>query len=222
MPEITVVENPRRRRRRRAYSAAQRRAGFAGKRAMGRSRKRRRRNPAMASLAANPRRSRRRYYYAPRRRRRYRRNPVGFLRGFDFTSALWVTVGAIGSTTLPGLVKRWWPTLPTFGPMGYLVRGAATFLTSTAVRMATRNRRAADLVMTGGLAYILLDLYRDYVAPRIGLAGLGQDTSMITTEELEDVVGMEGYVEEGGYVQRPGVGQYVPSQADEWDATLAA
>lgn len=197
MIRIPVVENPRAKKRR--YSAKQRSYGFGGGRRRTTPRRaRRRRNPTLASLAANPRRRRRstgRYYMAHTVRRR--RNP-NLLKGFDLMAGLWVATGAIGSTAIPGLVKRFVPQIPYTGPIAYVVRLGGTAATAFAVKFLTKDRRAPSLVWAGGLSLIFVDLFRQYLAPRLGLSGLGQEGDFVLAEELENAVGAEnmaGYVE---------------------------
>lgn len=211
MPEIPVVENPRRRRRRRPMTALQRR--YFGKRRSRPRRRRRttvtrtvttRRNPMLASIG-NPRRRRR----AIRTVRGYvvrRRNPKLFgLPGFDLTTAAWVGVGMLGSNVVPGLVRKVWPGLPSSGPLLSVVKVGATFATAFVVKTVTKSRQNANLVMAGGLALVLVDLFRTYVAPRIGLTDLGSDNSPVYAEELRDI---GRYVDTGapsmrGYVENP-------------------
>lgn len=206
MATIPVVENPRRRRRRR-LTAKQLAYGFGGKKY--RTRKRgRRRNPGLASLAANPRRRRRSGGYSVAHViRRRRRNPSGGflgglgLGGFDLMSAAWVGVGAVGSTMVPGLVRKFWPALPAAGPMGYLVRAGGTFATAYAVKMVTKSPKNFQLVMAGGLGLIFVDLFRQYVAPMVGLSGLGADNGFVMASEVRDA--LAGYVDTdalSGYV----------------------
>ncbi len=203
MATIEVVENPRRKRRR-PMTAKQRK--YFGKR-----RTRRRRNPMLATLG-NPRRRRRRGRASRSRysRRRYR-NPS--IAGFDIGSAVYVGVGMIGSDLVPTLVRKVWAGLPSAGPMVYLVKAGGTFATAFAVKMVTKSPRNFNLVMAGGLGLIFVDLFRQYIAPRIGLAGLGNDAAMVYASELEDAAAIEGYVDGSasrvaGYVSSGGVGAY--------------
>ena len=212
MPVIEVVENPRRRpRRRRKMSALQRR--YFGKRRTSRPRRRRRstvtrtvttrrNNPLMASLGNPRRRTQRRTVrgYVVRRRRS---NPKLFgLPGFDLQTAAWVGAGMLGTSVVPGLVRRVWPGLPSSGPMLIVVKVGATFLTAFTVRTITKSRQKSDLVMAGGLALVLVDLFRQYIAPRIGLTALGSDSSPVYAEELADI---GRYIDTpmGGYVESP-------------------
>lgn len=214
MATIQVVENPRKKRRRRSYSAAQRRAGFGGKRSMSRRRKsRRRRNPALASVG-NPRRrtyrrSRPRYTVTGVSRRR--RNPSTGPLGVDLSSALYIGLGMFGSELVPRLVKKAWPGMPTTGALGYLVRGGAAVAVGFAVGKAT-NKRNGQLAAAGGIALVMVDLFRTYVAPRIGLSGMGGQYDLVDYGDISDVAGyvtvpsgMQGYVATNngmeGYVQ---------------------
>ncbi len=201
MATIEVVENPRRKRRR-PMTAKQ-------KKYFGKRKTRRRRNPLLATLG-NPRRRRR----SPSRRRsvsrRSYRNPG--LMGFDIGAAAYVGVGMLGSELVPTLVRKAWSGLPSAGPMVYLVKAGGTFATAYAVKMVTKSPRNFNLVMAGGLGLIMVDLFRQYVAPKIGLAGMGNDAAMVYGSELEDAVPIEGYVDGGaqginGYVAS-GVGGY--------------
>lgn len=212
MAMLPVVQNPRRKTRR--LSTKQLRAGFGGKRRMKR-RSSKRRNPGLATLAnpRKPRRSASRVAARPRRRSSRRRNPAflgGLTRGFDFSAALWVGVGAFGSRALPRLVKRFWPGIPTVGMLGYATRAGGTLATAFAVKMATGSIRAFQHVMAGGLGYIVADLLIEHVGPRIGLSGLsGGD--LVMTEELVDIYGEEAEGDMGGYVDTDlsGVAGYV-------------
>lgn len=202
MTRIPVVENPRKRRR--SYTAKQRSYGFGGRRRPRSAprRGRRRRNPPILAALANPRRRRRRpgsrYYVSHSIRRR--RNP-NVLKGFDLMAGLWVGVGAIGSTAIPGLVKRFVPQIPYTGPVAYLVRLGGTAATAFAIKYITKDRRAPSLVWAGGLSLIFVDLFRQYLAPRLGLSGLGQEGDFVLAEELEDAVDVEGVA---GYVDVEG------------------
>jgi hypothetical protein len=197
---IEVVRNPRRRRRRtpprgRGGRFVSRRST---RRRTRRTYRRRRRNPAMASLAANPRRRRRTYRRSTRRRvYRRRRNPSLFGFGglqFDLTSAMYVGVGMIGSETIPGLVRRYvWSGLPSAGMWTYISKLGGTFATAFLVKTFTKSTAKAQLAMAGGLSLILVDLYRMYLAPKIGLSGLGYDRPL-TVRDVADVYGMGRYV----------------------------
>lgn len=216
MSTIEVVENPRRKRRRRKLSRKQIAAGFGGKRR--RTVRRRRRNPALASLG-NPRRRtyrrRRPRYTVTGIARRRRRNPSFGPLGVDLTAAVYIGIGMFGSEMLPRFAKKAWAGLPTVGPMGYLVKAASAVAVGFGVGQLT-NRRNGQLAAAGGLALIMVDLFRQYVAPRIGLGGLGNDLTPVSYADISDVAGytgenMAGYVEADGglrgYVESP-VGVY--------------
>lgn len=195
MPVIPVVENPARGKRRR-YTAKQRRYGFGG--GPRRSRPKRRRNPPVLAALSNPRRRSRssrtrRYYARPYRRRR---NP-DLIKGFDLMSGVFVATGALGSTVIPGLIRRFVPQIPYTGPIAYVVRLGGTAATAFGIGLVTKDRRAPQLVWAGGLALIFVDLFRQYLAPRLGLSGLGQEADFVLTEELEDAISTEGAA---GYV----------------------
>jgi hypothetical protein len=192
MAMIEVVENPRRHRRRH-YTAKQRSYGFGGRR---RHYRRRRNEPILASLSGNPRRrSRRRSYGVRHVVYRRRRNPDLF-RGFDLMAGVWVGVGAIGSTMIPSFLRRVIPQIPFTGPLVYGVRLGGAWATSFLVNMVTKNRRSANLAFSGGVAMILVDAFREYVAPRLGLSGLGNDQDFVLTRELQDALPtMGGYVD---------------------------
>lgn len=192
MPMIPIVENPRRRRRRH-YSAKQRAAGFGGGRRH--SRIRRRRNPSLATLAANPRR--RRYYHRPLRRRHHRRYRNPFLGGvgnmFDFKGALYIAGGILAAKASPKLIQKVWAGAPTTGIGLYAVQLGGTFIVAQGVKMLMKDAQASKQIMIGGLGYILYNLANDYILPQIGLAGLGDDSSYVTTGELE-AMGISGYM----------------------------
>lgn len=193
---IPVVENPRRRRKRKTYTAKQRRYGFGGGRKR-KSTRRRRRNPVMASLAANPRRRRR---SSPKRRYYPRRRNPGFmgLGGGLVMNAAFVGIGAIGSEMVPRLVRRFlWAGLPSVGIMGYGVKLGGTIATATVVKMVTKSQQNFNLVMAGGLGLIFVDLFREYVAPRVGLGGMGYGEGMVYAGELDDIAGYSNVVASG-------------------------
>lgn len=190
---IPVVENPRRRRsrKRRHLSAAQKAAGFGGKSAMSgrKSRRRsRRRNPALASVF-NPRRRRRSASSVRRVVRRRRRNPglLGGLGGFDLGAAMYVGVGALVPKYVLSFVANKFPMVPTTGPVGYLTRAAAVWVTAFGVKKVLKSQKAYGYILAGGLGMIFVDLFQDYVAPRIpGLAGLGYYTNSGGAEMVSD------------------------------------
>lgn len=192
---IPVVENPRKKRRtarrktRKTYRRRTRRA-----------------NPFMASLG-NPRRSKRRSRYSVKRRRySSRRNPSFGLKGFDFQAALMVGSGMIGAEVVPMLVRKVYPALPSYGIMGYAVKLGGSLVTAYAVKMVTKSQRNFQLVMAGGIAMVLVDLFRQYIAPSIGLAGYNDP---ISVNELTSDFNLNGYVDTSmsGYVDSP-VGAY--------------
>lgn len=191
MAFVEVVENPRRKRRRvkRARRVARRVA--------------RRRNPL--AVLSNPRR--RRQY-----RRRYprRRNPVLGGLGIDLTAAAWVASGMLGVELMPGLVRRYWPALPTGGPLGYVVKGAAAILTGVMVGKLTRSPRNRNLAIAGGLSSILVAVFRDYAAGPLGLSGYVSDSRPLSLEDLGGGVGE--YVSYGS-MKRNGLGLYVEDTA---------
>ncbi len=205
MATITVTENPRRRKRRR-YTAKQRAAGFGGRRtARRRGRRRpRRRNPMLASLG-NP---RRRPRNSPRRRPRYtvtgisrrRRNPKLGPFNIDLRTAAWVGAGVLSVEILPRIGKRFWAGMPTVGLTGSLVKVAAAVLAGMLVGKVS-NRNNGYLVTAGGLAMVLVDLFRQYAAPHLPfLSGVGNDESYLMRGELENLYG--------------GVGAYVDTSSD--------
>ena len=211
MATITVTENPRRRKRRR-YTAKQRAAGFGGRRtARRRGRRRpRRRNPMLASLG-NP---RRRPRNSPRRRPRYtvtgisrrRRNPKLGPFNIDLRTAAWVGAGVLSVEILPRIGKRFWAGMPTVGLTGSLVKVAAAVLAGMLVGKVS-NRNNGYLVTAGGLAMVLVDLFRQYAAPHLPfLSGVGNDESYLMRGELEDLYGGVG-----AYVDTDQMGAFVDS-----------
>lgn len=195
---VEVVENPRKRRRRRT---TRKRRTY-----------RRRRNPLLASLA-NPKRRRRTYRKARRRRTyRRRRNPMGIgLKNFPFTEAMYIGGGMLGAEIVPMMVRKWWPELPASGTMGYLVKAGGALATAFGVKMLTRSNKNFQYTLAGGLALILVDAFRQFVAPKIGLLGLGNYSTPIRASQLKDVINLNGYVRTGnglsGYTNLP-VGAY--------------
>lgn len=179
MSHVVVVENPRRRRR----SSRRRKGGS----------RRRRRNPALATLAGaagNPRRRRRSYRsYSSGRRYRRRRNP-NFGAGLDFMSAAYVAGGFIGAEMMPGLIAKVWPAVPRTGITGHAVKVGGVmvlgFVSGFVLPAARRNQ-----IVAGGLASVLYGLYNEYLAPAIGLSGT---SGFVTTDELNQVVGVNGFV----------------------------
>lgn len=207
MPNIPVVENPRKRRRRR-YTAKQRAYGFGGGRRS--TRRRRRRNPGLAALT-NPRR-RRRYYSRPHRRRTYRRRNPGFGLGgvfktFDLPAAGWTMGGMVATRALPGMVANWLPMLPTAGPMGLLTKAGTVAIMGMLAKKFVGARQAQHMV-NGGLALIALDVWDQYIGPKIGM-GMG---GFVSTDELYKVTGMSGFVPSPPVVDGLGAG-YEPALA---------
>lgn len=204
---IPVVENPRRKRRK----TTRRKRRYTARRTYTRrysapARKPRRRNPMLASLG-NPRRRR-------SSRRSYRRNAFPGVRGFDFGAAVWVGTGICGSELVPSLIRKSvWSGLPSTGPLVYVVKAGGTLITAYAVKMLTRSNRNFQLVMAGGLAMILVDVFREYAAPRLGLSGYVGNDRLITAGEVQEVYeggGSAGYVSNdnlAAYVESP-VGAY--------------
>lgn len=187
---VEIVENPGGRKRRRMSALQRKYFGRRGRRA-------KRRNPSLMSLSSNPRRGgRRRRYYAKAYSRRRRRNPSllgglgGFAKGFDAQSIMFATAGMIGSASLPKLIAKWWPAMPTTGITGYAVRALSTWLMAKGVGMFTKSPVAEKSIMVGGLSLIAFELFRDNLADKIGLAGLGQN--YMTDAELSDV--LSGYI----------------------------
>ena len=193
---VPIVENPRRRKKRVVRRKKRRYV------------KRRRRNPLMATLG-NPKR-RRRTYRKIRRRRTYRRRNPGFnLKGFDFQAAAMVGVGMIGSDMIPMLIRKFYPALPSSGIAGYAVKLGGTFVTAHVTKMVTNSQKNFQLVMAGGIALVLVDLFRQYVAPNIGLSGMGGYDDPVAISDLTEDFAMNGYVDSGvaGYEDLP-IGAY--------------
>lgn len=204
--KVEVVENPRRRRRR--LSRAQLAAGFGGRRGMGGKKRSRKRysNPALLASLGNPRRRRRSRSSYRVRHVVSHRNPALF--GFDLGAAGWVAAGALGSTLVPQIVRKFWVGLPSTGPMNYLVRAGGTLATAYVAKMVTKNNRAFGLILAGGLGLIFVDLFRDYVAPNIpGLSGLAGDNSFVKASDFNDAY-LPGV---SGYVTAPGMSGYAGS-----------
>ncbi len=214
---IEVVDNPRRKGRRR-YTAKQRSYGFGGKRRRTprrSTRRRRRRNPAIASLANRPRRRRATGRRRPRYTvtgvsRRRRSNPIRGPLGLDLSAAMYIGIGMFGTEVLPRFAKKAWAGLPTVGIMGYLVQAGAAVVVGFAVGRIT-NRRNGQLAAAGGIALILLNLFRQYLAPRLGLGGLGNDYAVLTREDISDVAGYVTTDQMAGYVQTNAVGGFRPN-----------
>ena len=208
---IEVVRNPRGKKRRQ-YTAKQRAAGFGGRRARSRRAPRRarsgKRNPMLASLG-NPRRRN-----SPRRRPRYtvtgvarrrRRNPRIGPFNINLVTAAWVGVGYLSTEILPRIGQRFWSGLPTVGPAGYGVKVATAVVAGMVVGKIT-NRNNGMLVTAGGLAKVLVDLFRQYALPHMPFfSGLGNDAGTMTAQELRDIYGV------GAYVDTPGMAAYVES-----------
>lgn len=204
MEYLPVVENPRRKRRR---SRA--------------SRSRRRRNPALAMLAGNPRRkrgrrsSRRSRSYFPRRFGRRHRNPA-FFAGLDLPTAGFVAAGGILVKVGPGLIAKVWPGIPRTGIAGYGVKVGIALASGFLVKMVASPSRA-NQVMTGALAMILIDGYNEFVAPKLGLSGLGIN---VPQSELDQILG-PGVGRMGGYIYpAPGMNGLSNGQAER-DVILA-
>jgi len=118
--------------------------------------------------------------------------------GFDLMDAAWVGAGMLGSELVPTLVRKMWAGLPSVGIANYAVKIGGTLATAYAVKWATRSNRNFGLVMAGGIGLVMVDLFRQYVAPKIGLAGLGYDGGAVYPNELADVYGMDAYVDAAG------------------------
>lgn len=194
MPTLELVENPPRRRRPKMSALQAKYFGGGGKK---RGRKKsRRRNPSLMSLT-NPRRGggRRRSSSRGYSRRR-RRNPSllgglgGFAKGFDLQGIGFAAAGMIGSASLPKLIAKWWPAMPTTGIAGYAVRAVSTWLMAKAVGMVVKSPKAEQSIMIGGLGLIAFELFRDNLADKVGLSGLGQP--YVSDAELADV--LSGYI----------------------------
>ena len=186
---VDVVENPRRKRRK--LTAKQKRAGFGGKRSM----RRRRRNPALATLS-NPRRRRSRRPVRRRVvRRRRRRNPglLGF-KGFDLRLAMMVGIGISSAEIVPNVVRKFWPAVPTAGPMGYAVKAGAAVVAAFGTKMVTGKQSDFEAVIAGGFGSLLVGAFNEYVMPMMpGLNGLAGP--YVYPDQLTDVA---GYVSTGG------------------------
>lgn len=192
---IPIVENPRRRKKRRSYTAKQRAAGFGGKRGMKKRRTRKRRNPPLATILANPRR-RRRKRYAPRRRRSYRRhrNPGlgGFFNMIDLQTAGFVAGGVLAAKLGPSLIAKVWPAVPRVGMAGHGIRLATILLVGFGVRTFWKSNQRAAQVVAGGIGIVLYDLFNEFVAPKLGLYGLG---GYVTDSEIAPFLsGVSGYI----------------------------
>lgn len=204
MATIKIVDNPRRKKRRRTYTAKQRAAGFGGKRSMRRRRstKRRRSNPAMLSMG-NPTRRRRSYRRSAsrstyrRRRMRSRSNPSLFGFNFDLKSAAYIGTGVLAVEIVPKLGKRFWPGMPTTGLTGTLVKAGSAILAGTAVGYIFKNRQAGALITTGGLAVVLVDLFRQHVMPSLPFMAGYVSSGPVTAGQISDAF--------------PGVSEYVPT-----------
>jgi len=133
--------------------------------------------------------------------RRRRSNPIRGPLGLDLSAAMYIGLGMFGTEVLPRFAKKAWAGLPTVGIMGYLVKAAAAIAIGFGVGRIT-NRRNGQLAAAGGIALIFVDVFRQYVAPRLGLGGLGNDYAALTYEDISDVGGyvttdqpMAGYVQ---------------------------
>lgn len=218
--QIPIVENPTKRKRRK-LSPAQRAAGFGGKRTMAKRRtrkkttKRRRRNPALATYVVNPRR--RKYRRKATVRRRRRRNPglgkIGAM--LNLRMALSVAAGILTARMAPGLLQKVWTGAPTTGFGGHAVRMGSVILVGYGVKMVTRSNQFAGGVVAGGIGYILYDMANEYILPKIGLSGYGDDYA--TMSELEEVA-LGRYVTKGDPIAQyegEGMGAYQPGYGEQ-------
>ncbi len=203
MPNVTYVENPRRPKKssqRRTLTAAQRAAGFGGRAAMSRKANPRRRskshtkwgrvkshtrrvNPTLAAWAVNP-------------RRRRRRNPgllsgLPGLPGLNLKAVAFTAGGAIITRMAPALIEKVWPGVPRTGLMGHAVKIGAAFALSMGVKAVMKDTAAANQVLIGGLAVAVMDIYDEYVAPKLGLTGL---SGFVNQGEIFAVENMSGFV----------------------------
>lgn len=219
MSRVIVVENPKRRRRR-PMSALQRR--YFGKRRGRRvtrraPARRRRRNPVLASLAGvgNPRRRyRRRTQYVRGYRRR--RNPrMGFL-PVSFMDLTGLTIGAVGSKIVPGMIRNFFPQLPVGPVFDIGIKVGSGWLMSMAAGMMM-DRKAATNVFTGALVAIAVDLWNQYGAPMTGLGDYydgmlsESDWAMVSNQPQ-----IGEYFRENGNAASAqiGMGEYVSASAD--------
>jgi hypothetical protein len=144
----------------------------------------------MATLgAANPRgRRRRSSSYAPARRYRRRayRNPS--LLGIDFSSALWVFGGALSTRLIPGLVGKAWAGMPRVGWSYTGIKLGSGLALGYVVKKFLKKPAAGNQIMIGATAMVMLDLYNEFLAPKLGLYGLGDAGAYVTGREIADVV----------------------------------
>lgn len=110
----------------------------------------------------------------------------------DMKSALYVGGGILAAKIAPGLLVKVWAGAPTTGFGKSAVELAGGFAAATVVKMVTKSSSAANLIMAGAFGYVLYDLANQYLLPKIGLAGLGDDSSYVTRSELQEI-GVEGY-----------------------------
>jgi len=203
MSLIPVVENPKRHRRRsargrrgksrsrRALTPKQLRAGFGGKSHMktfvgmvsNRRRhnpSRRRRNPALATLqtlAGNPRRHHRRH-----------RNPAFGFFGVNLPTVASISAGLIGVQVVPGLIRKYvWGGLPSTGIGRSAVQLGTGLALGYVTKMVTKSSQRSMEVVGGALASVVLGLWTDQIAPKLGLAGLGSEYA--TPAEIQAIIG---------------------------------
>jgi len=174
--------------------------------------RRRRRNPGLALMAGNPhrrRRARRASSYHSVRRYRRRSNP-DFMAGIDIQSAAWVAGGMIGANLIPGLIAKVWPAIPRAGIAGHAVKVGGVIVMGFLARMLTKSPARSNQLVAGGLALVLYDVYNEYLAPKLGLTGMG---GFVTTDEINQIVGVNGFVNRN--LNLNGIGQYVDDQRGE-------
>lgn len=120
-----------------------------------------------------------------------------------------VLAGAGGlalSRLAPGLVARFIPGVPVYGPTGLAVRAAVSILAGNVVGRFM-GRRAGEMVTFGGVLAVADDALGMYVYPAIGIPGamgayLWNDSAM---SAYLPPGGMAAYLTPGAQVAQPGL-----------------
>jgi hypothetical protein len=153
----------------------------------------RRRNPGLMTLA-NPRRRRRRHHAGSYHRRRRYSNPslTGMFAGIDLTFAASAAGGIVLGKAAPGLIAKVWPGVPVDGIGGKAVRIGAVLLSTYVVKKFLKMPKVASGLITGEIAYEIFQLANEYILPKIGLAGVGDDNDYLTMTDI-DQLNLTGY-----------------------------
>jgi len=174
---IPVVENPRRKTRKRSTRKTRR---TSKRRSTSSTSKRK------TVVVMNPRRR--------RSRRRVHRNPSFRGLGINLSESGGIALGFGVAKYGPQLLSKF-VSLPTTGITGHLTRLASVVVTSMLTKSVLKKRRMSEMIMAGGIAYVLFGLFDQYAAPSLGLSGVGDYVRMPGTRSNRR--GLLGYIPSG-------------------------